>query len=212
MAGSLNQFLSSFKTDLARPNRFDVNIPAPIVLFPYVGDTRRLVFRCESTEIPGKSLSTTDRKIGSSPIEKMPYLTNYNDITMDFIVDDNMSQRLFFEAWFQAINPTTNYNFRYKSDYAVDIDINQYNVTGNKSYIVTLREAFPIGINQMDLNWSSDGYHKISVQFAFTEWVNLSSAGIGKSLVSQGASGLVEELTSGRGLSDIMSNVKNLFR
>jgi hypothetical protein len=25
-------------------------------------------------------------------------------------------------------------------------------------------------VNQLDLDWSSDGYHKLSVTFAYTRW------------------------------------------
>lgn len=194
--GTISDFKSSFNKDLARPSRFDVTIPVPIVLLPYLGDSRNLTFRCESTEIPGKSLATTERKIGSSPVEKMPYMTNYGEITMEFMVDDDMAQRNFFEAWMEVINPTTSYNFKFKSDYVVDIDINQYSVNNEKSYIVTLKDAFPIAINQMDLNWQSDNYHKLSVQFAYTEWMNNTSSAIGKSIVSQGLSGLIENFNT----------------
>ena len=196
MSGSISDFRSSFQSELARPSRFDVNIPIPIVLAPYLSIGKRLTFRCENAEIPGKSLSTAERKFGSAPVEKMPYHTNYTETNMTFMVSDDMQERIFFEAWMEAINPTTNYNFRYKSDYAVDIDVNHYDVTNEKNYIVTYREAFPIAINQMDLDWSSDGYHKLAVTFAFTEWYNNTSSAIGKSIISQGLSGLSETLMS----------------
>jgi hypothetical protein len=35
MPSSLNDFRASFVKDLAKPNRFDVNIPVPLTLFPY---------------------------------------------------------------------------------------------------------------------------------------------------------------------------------
>lgn len=194
MAGSISEFKSNFKTDLARPNRFDVNIPIPSVLAPYIGTSRNLKFRCENAEIPGKTLATTERKIGSSPIEKQPYLTNYTEMELQFIVSDDMSERIFFEGWMEAINPTTNYNFKYKSDYAVDVTINQYNLANELSYTVVLREAFPIAINQMDLDWSSDSYHKLTVVMAYTEWYNNTSSAIGKNIISKGLSGLSEEL------------------
>ena len=195
MAGSITDFKTSFQTDLARPNRFDVNIPVPIVLLAYRDTARALNFRCENAELPGKSLSTTERKIGSSPVEKMPYHTNYTETTMTFMVSDDMRERIFFEGWFEAINSTTNYNFKYKSDYAVDISINQYNLANELSYNVVLREAYPIAMNQMDLDWSADGYHKLAVTFAFTEWYNNTSSAIGKNIISQALSGLSEDFT-----------------
>jgi hypothetical protein len=29
---------------------------------------------------------------------------------------------------------------------------------------------FQMSVNQMDLDWSSDGYHKLVVTFAYTRW------------------------------------------
>ena len=72
--------------------------------------------------------------------------------------------------------------------------INQYNVANELSYAVVLREAFPIAINQMDLEWSSDGYHKLVVVMTYTEWYNNTSSAIGKNILAQGLSGLSEEL------------------
>jgi hypothetical protein len=46
----------------------------------------------------------------------------------------------------------------------------------------------------MDLEWSSDTYHKITVVMAYTEWYNNTSSAIGKSIISQGLSGLTEDI------------------
>ena len=204
MAGSINDFKTSFKGDLARPSRFDVQIPVPLALAAYVSDARDLTFKCESTELPGKSIATMDRKMGSAPIEKLPYLTNYNEIALNFIVGDNMRERLFFEAWLELINPTTNYNFRYKSDYTVDVNINQYSVTGQLSYALTLLEAFPISINDMSLDWSADGYHKVTVSFAFTQWKNNVSSTIGKDLITT----VITPLTTEQSIRKILPQVQ----
>ena len=76
MAGNISQFRSSFKNDLARPSRFTVFIPANFMfkVVPGMSDflgskgTNGLTMRCESAEIPGRFLNTTDRKIGSVPV------------------------------------------------------------------------------------------------------------------------------------------------
>jgi hypothetical protein len=99
-------------------------------------------------------------------------MTSYPDITMTFIVTDDMSEKKFFDAWLNWINPTINYNVKYKKDYAVNVRIRQYSVTNNVSYTVDLQDAYPVAINDMNLDWSSDGYHKISVTFAYTQWRN----------------------------------------
>lgn len=182
MAGSIADFKASFNTDLARPSRFDVNVPIPIGLLPYRGIGRTLNLRCESTELPGRSISTTSMKIYGVE-EKYPYQTVYNDQSLTFIVGDDMAEKKFFDAWLNWINPTINYNLKYKADYAVPLTINQYDVKNQLSYSVVLLDAFPIAMNQLDLDWSSDGHHKLTMTFAYTSWRNNSLEELGMELL-----------------------------
>ena len=186
MAGSITEFKASFRKDLARPNKFDVNIPVPLTLIPYVNNARSLNYRCESANLPGRSLATTEQKIGSNPVEKYPYLTTFNDMQLTFMVDDDMSQKVFFDAWLNFINPQYNYNFRYKGDYATVITVNQYDVTNQISYSCNLYDAYPVSIEALDLDWAVDGYHKLRVTFAYTYWQNNSLQAYGMQLVDAG--------------------------
>ena len=191
MSGSINDFKSSFKTDIARPNRFDVTIPIPLSLITYVSDARNLAFRCDSAQLPGRSFETTERKLGSAPTEKFPYHTNYQESTLTFILSDNMNEKLFFDAWLELMNPTSNFNFQYKSNYATDISINQYDVSGQLTYSVVLQEAFPIDMNQLDMDWSADGHHKLAVVFCYKQWRNNSLQALGSNILNAGISGLI---------------------
>jgi hypothetical protein len=194
MASGINDFKASFKTDLARPSRFDVQINAPLALIPYMGDVRRLIYRCDSAQLPGRTFATAEQKIGSNPVEKYPYLTTYNDIDLTFIVDDDMKQKVFFDQWLELINPTLNFNYQYKQNYATIITVNQYDVTNKLSYSVDLYDAYPISMNQLDLDWSSDGFHKLSVTFAYTRWQNNSVQNLVQNILQQGLSTVVNDV------------------
>lgn len=173
MAGTISQFKSSFTTDLARPSRFDVLIPVPIILYasPLV-TSRSLLYRCETATLPGRTFETHEQKT-YGPIEKYPHLASYTDIDLTFLVDDDMKQKYMFDAWFDFINPYLNNNYSYKDEYATTITINQYNVANKLSYSVDLFDAFPISVNQLDLDWgNTDSVHKLSVTFAYTYWRN----------------------------------------
>ena len=87
-------------------------------------------------------------------------------------MDDDMKQKYAFDAWFDYINSRLDNNYSYKDEYSTTITINQYDVTNKMSYSVDLYEAFPVSMNQMDLDWSNDGVHKLSVTFAYTYWRN----------------------------------------
>lgn len=197
MAGTINDFRSSFSVDVARPSRFDVTVPVPYYMLTQYDNARQLQMRCEAAELPGRSFATTDRKIGSNPVQKYPYMSTYNDVNLTFIVSDDMSEKIFFDSWMEVINPTTNFNFKYRSDYSVDISINQYDVTNNLTYVSTLIDAYPISVNQLDLDWSSmDSHHKLSVVFAYSYWENTTIQGIVNNLTTQALSGLGDTINT----------------
>jgi hypothetical protein len=169
MAGSIAEFKSSFSKELARPSKFDVNIPIPLGLIPYLGTSRMLTMRCENAELPGRTIATTSMKIYGVE-EKFPYMSSYSDMSLTFIVSDDMKEKKFFDAWLNWINPNSSFNLKYKKDYSVGLRINQYDVRNEVSYSADLVDAYPIAVNGMDLNWAADGYHKLTVTFAYTSW------------------------------------------
>jgi hypothetical protein len=195
MAGSISEFKSSFSKDVARSNRFDVQIPIPPVLLPYFGTARTLNYRCESAQLPGKSFTTMEQKFGSAPVEKFPYATNFTDIDLTFIVDDDMQQKLLFDGWMNYVSPVYNYNIRYKSDYTTALTINQYDVENKLTYSVNLYDAYPISMNQLDLNWGNDGMHKLVVTFAYTNWQNNSLQDVGMQLLDSGIAGVANAIS-----------------
>jgi hypothetical protein len=185
MPGGINEFKSSFRGDVARVNKFDVNVNIPLVLIPYISGARILNLRCENAQLPGRTFATTEQKT-YGPIEKYPYMTTYNDIDLTFIVDDDMQQKILFDAWLNFINPSYNNHIRYKQEYATILTVNQYDVMNKLSYSVSLYDAYPISVNQMDLDWNGDGYHKLGVTFAYTYWKNNSLQAAGMELVDAG--------------------------
>lgn len=221
MAGSINDFKASFKQDVARSNKFDVSIPVPLTLMPYVSSAKTLQYRCEATQLPGRTFATMEQKT-YGPVEKFPYLNTYTDIEMSFILDDDMSQKVFLDAWMNYINPLYNYNYRYKSDYSTVITINQYDVTNQLSYSVNLYDAYPISMNQLDLDWNGEGYHKLSVTFAYTYWQNNSIQAVGMELVDAGINAVTNLIPGGLGgsaignlgstFNSVPNNISNIFK
>jgi hypothetical protein len=194
MAGSINDFKSSFSVDVARPSRFDVTIPVPLSLASYITSARGLTFRCNQAQLPGRTFETAEKKMGSAPVEKFPYYTNYQQAEFNFIVSDDMNEKIFFDAWLELINPTTTYNFQYKSNYAVDISINQYDVSNNLTYAGVLQEAFPIDVNQLDLDWSADKFHELTVIFVYKQWQNTTVSSLGQTFTSGALTSLISSL------------------
>lgn len=171
MSAAIQDFIKSFSTsELARPSRFTVALNN----ISYGGiASKDLILRCESAELPSITYATTEQKFGSNPIEKFPYQVEFNDVNLTFIVSENMNEKIFFDAWMDAVSPSNNYNFNYKTGtggYSTDVMITQYDLTDKITYSVTLKEAYPITVNQLDLDWSAEGYHKLAVVLAYTYW------------------------------------------
>jgi hypothetical protein len=192
MPSSINSFISSFDRELARPDMFDVTIPLPLKLLAYYNTGESLSLRCESAEMPGMSFITTEQKI-YGPVEKYPREAVFNEATLTFALSGDMREKIFFDAWMNLINPSSSYDFAWKADYATTVLINQYDVSGQQTYQVGLNEAFPIAINQLDMDWSEqNSHHKLSVVFAYYTWTNTSFSSLGMSVLNAGISAAID--------------------
>ena len=168
----LGAFMGSFNSDVARPSKFDVTIIAPAMIQKYSNTLRQLTLRCETAELPGRTFGTVEQKFGSNPTLKFPMHSSYNDLTLTFIVSGDMTERTFFDVWMEYINPTKTFDFAYKDDFTSTIEIVQYNLFDEETYVVNLFNAYPVSVNQLDLDWSSDSHHKLTVVFAYDYWQN----------------------------------------
>lgn len=138
-----------------------------------VGITRYLALQCETAELPGKTLQTADVKI-YGPIFKVPYQTQYSDTTLTFLCTNDFYERKLFDRWMEAIQPSDTNNMRFpksfNSRYLTNIKIIQYDEFIKQIYAVELMDAFPIGISPQTLSWSEDGFHRLSIQFAYQKY------------------------------------------
>jgi hypothetical protein len=169
---NISTFVNSFTDDIAKVNRFDVQIGAPAVLLPYLSTIRKLNFRCENAELPSRSLATADMKIGTNPIEKHAYMSYYGTTNLTFIVGGDMKEKVFFDNWLEYINPSSTFDLNYRNDYVTTVRVNQYDNQNNLAYSIDLIDAFPTAVNQIDLDWSTDGHVKLVVVFEYRYWKN----------------------------------------
>lgn len=132
--------------------------------------TRYLALQCESTELPGRSLVTADVKV-YGPTYKVPYQTQYQEITLNFLCTNEFYERKLFDKWIEAIQPNDTWNMRYpkgeNSRYLTNLKVIQYDEFIRQIYAVEMIDAFPIGIASQPLSWSEEGFHRLSVQFAY---------------------------------------------
>jgi hypothetical protein len=184
--GAFWQRMTSRGGGIAKPSRFLVQIAPPRfpdsrnLRFPEARlRLRDLTFQCESAELPGRTISTSDVQI-AGPSFKQPYGTQYSDITLTFLCTNDMYEKKIFDDWLNYINNTDNFTFAYRDEYATTINIFQYDEGGDSSpwpavtYGAQLIDAWPIGINQMSLAWGEDSVHRLGITFAYTYYKPIS--------------------------------------
>jgi len=135
--------------------------------------SRYLALQCETAELPGRTLMTHEAKV-YGPTYKVPYQSQYNEMTLTFLCTNEFWERKLFERWIEAIMPSDTNNLRYAKDeatrYMTPIKVIQYDDFIKQIYAVELVDAFPIGISAQQLSWSEDGFHRLSVQFAYQRY------------------------------------------
>ena len=135
--------------------------------------SRYLSLQCESAELPGKSILTADAKV-YGPGYKVPYQTQYNDISLNFLATNEFYERKLFDRWLEAIMPSDTNNLRFakgnNTRYMTNIKVVQYDDFIKQIYAVELIDAFPIAIASQPLSWSEDNFHRVSVQFAYQKY------------------------------------------
>ena len=161
--------------NLAKKSRYSVSIipNASMLQDPeYINaelDSNELVYYCESAELPGRALGTTDVRI-YGPSFKMPFVSAYNEITLTLLCDLNLKQKKFLDFWMNYINPTNNFFFKYRDTYTGEIQIKQYSETGETTARFKLIEAYPVTINPMPTSWAEDNFHRVQVSFTYRYW------------------------------------------
>ena len=128
--------------------------------------------QCESAELPGRTILTQDAKV-YGPTYKVPYQSQYNEITLTFLCTNEFWERKLFDRWLEAIMPSDTNNLRFpkgSQTYMTPIKVIQYDDFIKQIYAVELIDAFPIGISAQTLNWSDDNFHRLSVQFTYLKY------------------------------------------
>jgi hypothetical protein len=145
-------------------------------------------FRIESVNLPGRTLVTLDQNY-NGPVRALPYRFNVQPVSMSIILSKDMREREAFMKWqdffighYRTGDGTGFPGFfdtRYYEEGIGRIQILQYSypladARGNTSgaeyelqTTVTLHEAFPISVNDIQMAWTDEGYAKLQVEIRY---------------------------------------------
>jgi hypothetical protein len=174
---SLN--IDSFRTNInvLRPNLFYARLTLPSAIFSRSDDISKLEFRCETTELPGRTVATYDDQ-STGTTKKLAYDVTYNDINLTIIASEDMKERRIFEKWINNIvNPSSHNSpngsgglVKYYDDYAKGVlTISHLNSNGDKVIAeYTMHSAYPIQVSPMNLSWAEfDTYQRFAVTMTY---------------------------------------------
>lgn len=166
---TLNDFIASVKSEgLMRTNRF-------LVEFNMVGDTRLVQLYCDSVQLPGLTISTTQARTYGEPRE-IPYERLFDNINLTFHIDNSMNVKMIFDNWIQSIqNPKTR-SMSYYDDYVTNMRIYVLDVSDSKRYYVDLFECYPKSIGSIQMDHSSKDSMKLQVSINYKYWKSGSMA------------------------------------
>lgn len=151
---------------LARTNRYRAIIPFPTL---GNGNIQLAELFCDSVVMPGMNIATTPQRVFGE-VREMPYEKLYDPVTMTFYVDSQLIIKSVFEQWVSlVINPNSR-TIQYYRSYIKDIELYIVNVDQKEPYKVTLYEAYPKTISQINLSADSRDVMKLTVGFAYKYW------------------------------------------
>jgi len=172
---SLSEFRKNV-SDLARPNRFEVQITPPSAFDSYTdGQFKMLSWLAESAQIPSRTQGEIPIKFHGMEL-KLPGDYAKENLTIGFINSYGWEGRSFFDSWMeyiQYINDDNSRNSAYDMIVDSQIVINQLGRTMNDilaSYIYY--NVFPTSLSAIDLNMSeNDSIEKFTVTFSYSHVV-----------------------------------------
>lgn len=178
---SIDKFMASVRTEgLMRTARFEVMFGVPNIFNKksiFDGDFEKILLYCDSVNLPGLSLSTTQSRTFGE-IREMPWEKMFDNVNLSFYLDNSMQVKKFFDSWIGNIQDPSTRNFAYYNDYIVNMEIHVKDVTNNTKYTVTLYECYPKAITGVNLDMASKDVAKLQVSMNYKYWTsNLAEAG-----------------------------------
>lgn len=172
----VSDFKAELSEGLAKNSLMDVEIVPP----KGFESAEFLSIKCQSADLPGKTLNLEERKdyVTSS---KHPIGVSFEELTLTFICSYNMKERKYFDAWMDLILgnkgesdrlsnpyiPKASYYDEYVSE---KIIVNLYTGRGDMSCRFYFRKIFPTTLAKQEVSWMGEDVLKLTVSFSYEYW------------------------------------------
>ena len=174
---SVSNFKNALVRDGARPNLFQIEINFPTAInLTDAGVTSDLKFMAKSGQLPGSTVSSVTVPYMGREV-KFAGNRTFPDWTVTIVNDENFRYRNAFEKWLNYLNGHES-NLRGNTptggsliNYYADLNVFQLGKNGGVMKSYTFRDAFPIDVSPIDLDWgNNDTIEEFTVTFAYQYW------------------------------------------
>jgi hypothetical protein len=172
ISDKFNNFLSNtYAANIARANRFEVEITPPAKLGIDYTLLRHLTFVTESVQIPSQTVATTESKVNGLPVIPMPYQFSYgNQLNMTFNLSQDYRERNLLLLWQNLVYKPLGglrQGFGYYNDYVGTIIVKALDYSNEVVQHFIFRNCFPSAVLDMSYNWGNSEKMNQEVTFTF---------------------------------------------
>lgn len=175
----IQDFISEIKRGaIARTNRYAVFFTPPVAIdgegkpvSPDFGAGRKILMFCDSAQLPGINISTTQNRTYGE-FREIPYEKLFDNVTLSFYVDQDMKVKQLFDEWVNGIQNPKSRTFNYYNNYTTKMTIDVQDINDKTRYTMTLHECYPKTISNIQLDASSKDIMKMSVSMQYKYWTS----------------------------------------
>lgn len=183
---NLNKFMGALQevNSLAQSSKYTLEINLKSAPWANTEDAQRLIFFCDSVNLPGGSNIASDfRSQGYGPFDRRPTAFVTPDISAQIMLDSNGNNISFFQNWttnvinINASKPHSEVSdaafgeVYYRDNYLAELVITQYDVAGNPTTRLTAHEAWPSVLGDVQLGWNNtDEVARVLINFSLRYW------------------------------------------
>ena len=162
----INRFMGAHLDNMARSNRFSVEIHGPQGL-------RSRGMRCTSISAGGKSLTTSQIQYSDAgPANNYVTAVDYGGtVSMTFMLDTTFEDMQFIERWMSLTHDEV-WNLSYPEEYHGTVKITQLALDDFPIYSVDLHQAFPSDMSALSFDAGGEGseVQTFDVEFTYRTW------------------------------------------
>lgn len=178
---TLREFVAAVKTQGLMPsNRFKVEFapPGTVLNAPsgtsYRPDLRKIMLYCDTAQLPGMSISTTQARTYGE-FREMPYERLFDNINLTFYIDRTMDTKSLFDTWIHSIQNPASRQLAYYDDYITDMTIYVLDKSEKTQYSVKLYECYPKSVGAIQLDYAAKDVMKLQVSINYRYWTSSSA-------------------------------------